>query len=48
MSRVRGTPPPARMQDRPGRWKLIWRNQRRRLRSGALLTGAVVLGFATL
>ena len=48
MSRVRGAPPPARMQDRPGRWKLIWRNQRRRLRSGALLTGAVVLGFATL
>ena len=48
MSRVRGAPPPVRMQDRPGRWKLIWRNQRRRLRSGALLTGAVVLGFATL
>ena len=48
MSRVRGAPPPARMQDRPGRWKLIWRNQRRRLRSGVLLTGVVVLGFATL
>ena len=36
MSRVnrRAIPPsPPRMQDRPGRWKLLWRNQRRRLRS---------------
>jgi len=34
------------MQDRPGRWKLIWRNQRRRLRSAVLLAGvaALVLG----
>ena len=38
--------PPPRMQDRPGRWKLLWRNQRRRLRSVALLTGlaAILLG----
>jgi cell division protein FtsQ len=43
MSRVgrRAIPPaPPRMQDRPGRWKLLWRNQRRRLRSAALLAGA--------
>ena len=48
MSRVRGVPPPARMQDRPGRWKLLWRNQRRRLRSSMLLAGLLTLGFATL
>jgi len=42
MSRVRGrgvASPPPRMQGRPGRWKLLWRNQRRRLRSAALLAG---------
>jgi len=49
MSRVgrRAIPPaPQRIQDRPGRWKLLWRNQRRRLRSAALLAGAggLVLG----
>ncbi len=49
MSRVgrRAIPPtPPRMQDRPGRWKLIWRNQRRRLRSALLLgcVAALVLG----
>jgi len=47
MSRVKPrTIPPPRLQDRPGRWKLLWRNQRRRLRSAALLVGAagIVLG----
>lgn len=48
MSRVRSVPPPARMQDRPGRWKLLWRNQRRRLRSVMMLGGLLSLGFATL
>lgn len=51
MSRVRTRAIPAappRMQDRPGRWKLIWRNQRRRLRSAALLAGVLGLGFFTL
>lgn len=51
MSRVKGRaipPGPARMQDRPGRWKLLWRNQRRRLRSAALLGAVLGLGFATL
>ena len=46
MSRVksRSIPPaPPRMQDRPGRWKLIWRNQRARLRGVALAGGAVAL-----
>ena len=33
---------PSRMQDRPGRWKLIWRRQRRMLRPA--LAGAVLLG----
>jgi cell division protein FtsQ len=36
------------MQDRPGRWKLLWRNQRRRLRSAALLAGAGGLVFGGL
>lgn len=49
MSRVgrRAIPPaPPRLQDRPGRWKLLWRNQRRRLRTAALLGGlaTVLLG----
>ena len=49
MSRVRSRAIPAappRMQDRPGRWKLIWRNQRARLRGLALLAGVgtLVLG----
>ena len=34
---------PPRLQDRPGRWKLLWRNQRRRLRTVALLGGMAVL-----
>lgn len=34
---------PPRLQDRPGRWKLLWRNQRRRLRTAALLGGMAVL-----
>ncbi len=51
MSRVgrRAIPPtPPRMQDRPGRWKLIWRNQRRRLRSALLLGGIAALLFGGL
>ncbi|MCC6720255.1 MAG: FtsQ-type POTRA domain-containing protein [Acetobacteraceae bacterium] len=51
MSRVRGRAAPARparLQDRPGRWKLIWRNQRRRLRSALLLCIVLGSGFATL
>lgn len=46
MKHARAAPPPPRLQDRPGRWKLIWRNQRRRLRT-AMLVGAglaIVLG----
>jgi cell division protein FtsQ len=41
MSRMRGRPTaaPPRLQDRPGRWKLIWRNQRRRARTALLLAG---------
>ena len=50
MSRVKGRAavPPARMQDRPGRWKLIWRNQRRRLRSALLLAVVLGTGFGAL
>lgn len=50
MSRVKGRAavPPARMQDRPGRWKLIWRNQRRRLRSALLLAMVLGTGFGAL
>jgi cell division protein FtsQ len=39
---------PPRLQDRPGRWKLLWRNQRRRLRTAALLGGAATLVFGGL
>jgi cell division protein FtsQ len=51
MSRVnrRAIPPaPPRIQDRPGRWKLLWRNQRRRLRTAALLGGLAVFVFGGL
>jgi cell division protein FtsQ len=50
MSRVRGrgAVPPPRLQDRPGRWKLIWRNQRRRLRTALLLGGVIGSVFAGL
>ena len=51
MSRVRGRgvpPAPPRMQDRPGRWKLLWRNQRRRLRSAVLPLGVLVMFFGGL
>ena len=51
MSRVnrRAIPPaPPRIQDRPGRWKLLWRNQRRRLRTVALLGGLAVFVFGGL
>ncbi len=48
MSRMRVTPPPVRMQDRPGRWKLLWRNQRRRLRTSAILGGLLAVGFVAL
>lgn len=42
MSRVKpAAHQPSRMQDRPGRWKLIWRRQRRMLRPA--LAGAVLL-----
>lgn len=50
MSRMKPRPPlpPARMQDRPGRWKLLWRNQRRRLRSAVLLVLLLGTGFGAL
>ena len=35
----------SRMQDRPGRWKLIWRRQRRLLRPAVLVGGLAVLGL---
>ena len=48
MSRVKRpgrilVPPPSRLQDRPGRWKLLWRRQRRLLRPA--LVGVAVLGL---
>ena len=48
MSRLRQPPPLPRLQDRPGRWKLLWRNQRRRLRSVALVVVLLGGGFAAL
>ncbi len=42
MSRVRAAPAPMRLQDRPGRWKLIWRRQRQMLRPA--LAGSVLIG----
>jgi cell division protein FtsQ len=50
MSRMRGRPTaaPPRLQDRPGRWKLIWRNQRRRARTALLLVGIAGSLFAGL
>jgi cell division protein FtsQ len=50
MSRVKGRPTaaPPRLQDRPGRWKLIWRNQRRRARTALLLVGVAGSLFAGL
>lgn len=50
MSRVRGRPTaaPPRLQDRPGRWKLIWRNQRRRARTALLVVGVAGSLFAGL
>jgi cell division protein FtsQ len=49
MPRVKRAAPAAiRLQDRPGRWKLIWRKQRRRLRpalaGGGLIAVVVLLG----
>jgi len=38
----RPPPAPMRMQDRPGRWKLIWRRQRQILRPA--LAGSVLVG----
>ncbi len=50
MPRVKVAPPPPprmRLQDRPGRWKLLWRRQRKMLRpamaGGALLLGLLIL-----
>lgn len=47
MPRVKPVPhTPSRMQDRPGRWKLIWRRQRQILRrafAGAVLLGGLML-----
>jgi len=47
MSRVKPTPAP-RLKDRPGRWKLMWRNQRRLVRPalavGGLIAVVVLLG----
>jgi cell division protein FtsQ len=50
MSRMRGRTavPPPRLQDRPGRWKLIWRNQRRRARTALLVVGIAGSLFAGL
>jgi cell division protein FtsQ len=45
MPRVKPAPAPMRMQDRPGRWKLIWRRQRRLVRpalAGGALAGALL------
>ncbi|MCW3477895.1 cell division protein FtsQ/DivIB [Limobrevibacterium gyesilva] len=44
MSRVKHAPAPMRMQDRPGRWKLIWRRQRQMLRP-ALAGSALIAAF---
>ena len=44
----RAAPPPPRMQDRPGRWKLAWRNQRRRLFTAMLAVLVLGGGFGTL
>ncbi len=39
-------PPPSRMQDRPGRWKLLWRRQKRMLRPAVVGVGVLGLGLA--
>ena len=48
MSRVKAPPPAfAHMQDRPGRWKLLWRKQRELLRPaivGCVVVGVVLIG----
>ena len=46
LKRIAAPVVPSRMQDRPGRWKLIWRRQRRLLRPAFAVAGMAILGLS--